>query len=227
MRVIAVVPVKVNSERVESKNFKPFADGRSLLELKLEHLIEAKCFDAIYVSSDSEQAEAIAKHYGVGFLPRDVNYCNNITPWSEVIHHVVTSIPEPEETHIAWCHTTSPLFSDYADAIAQYKRLDRSEHNGLMTVSRLVEFIVSERARPVNYDWGVWHPYSQDLQKLFAITGALFVAQKAEMLKNRYVISTRPYMYEVDAYSAIDIDTMYDFRLAQVMYANRSGLKES
>ena len=228
MKVVAVIPVKEKSERVESKNFTEFVDGISLFELKLQHLVNSKAFDEIYVSTNSPRAKEIsAKYNNIKIIDRDDYFCNNITSWSDVIHEVALSIPEEDDTTIAWCHTTSPLFSRYAECVDRYKSvIHNNEYNGLMTVSNLMEFIVSDKARPVNYHWGVWHEYSQNLDKLYAITGALFIANKSEMVKNRYVASTKPYLFEVNDFEAIDIDTMYDFKMAQLMYKNKEELLE-
>jgi N-acylneuraminate cytidylyltransferase len=225
-RIVAVIPVKDKSERVENKNFVEFTDGFSLFELKLQHLINANVFDEIYVSTNSPKAKNImSKYENIKIIQRDEHFCNNVTSWSDVIHEVISSIPENENTTIAWCHTTSPLFKNYKEAIEKYKNIIKEdEYNGLTTVSKLSEFIVSEKARPVNYNWGVWHEYSQNLDKLYSITGALFIATKSEMLKNRYVCSTKPYLFEVSDYEAIDIDTMYDFKLAQMMYTYKDQL---
>jgi len=226
MRIIAVIPVKEKSERVESKNFIQFVDDISLFELKLQHLVNSNVFDDIYVSTNSPRAKDIsAKYANIKIIDREDHFCNNVTSWSDVIHEVSSSIPEDDDTTIAWCHTTSPLFKNYANAVAKYKEVIKDDKfNGLITVSKITEFLVSEKARPMNYDWGVWHEYSQNLDKIFAITGALFIAKKAEMIKNRYVCSTKPYLFEVNDYEAIDIDTMYDFKMAQLMYKNQDEL---
>lgn len=227
MRVVAVIPVKDKSERVESKNFKNFAGDLSLFELKLQHLIQSECFDQIYISTNSVKAKKIASSYkNIIVIGRDDHFCNNITSWSEVINEVVSSIPETEDTSIAWCHTTSPLFNNFKEAVEKYKCVSlEGTHNGLTTVSNLNEFIVSEKARPVNYNWGVWHEYSQNLDKLFSITGALFICKKSEMLRNRYVCSSNPYLFTVSAYEAIDIDDNYDFKLAQLMFDHKHQLE--
>ena len=38
------------------------------------------------------------------------------------------------------------------------------------------------------------------------------------MKKNRYVINSNPFLFEIDAKYAIDIDNEWEFRLAQAMY---------
>ena len=44
------------------------------------------------------------------------------------------------------------------------------------------------------------------------------------MLKNRYVISKNPYLFEVNDFEAIDIDSEYDFELAKILMENKKKL---
>jgi len=222
MKTVAVIPVKSISERVESKNFKHFFNNLSLFNLLINQLKESCSFDEIYVSSDEVNIANSAKDMGFKFIERDKSFCNNITPWSDVIHNVIKSIPEDDDTIIAWCHTTSPLFNRYHEAIKNFKKEFRKNGiDGLVAVKPLKEFIISEKKQPVNYSWGPWHKYSQDLEKYYSITGALFVAEKKQMLRNRYVVSSNPYLFEVSDYEAIDIDNEYDFKLAQLLISNK------
>ena len=69
-KVVALVPVREGSQRVKGKNFIPFGDGKSLLEIKIHALKDADCFDHIYVSSDSDRAREVALENGVEFLLR-------------------------------------------------------------------------------------------------------------------------------------------------------------
>lgn len=224
MRKVAVIPVKNTSDRVANKNFKEFSNGISLLELKIMQLIESECFDRIYISTNSASAHQIAKKYDeVQIIEREDKYCNNVINWSEVITEVANSIPEDEGTAIAWCHATSPLFSNFKECLKLFEEnLKNGSYNGLVTVTSLNEFIVNQAVRPVNYSWGVWHQYSQNLEKLYSITGSLFIAEKSEMIKNKYVISTSPLLFEVSPYEAIDIDTEYDFELAKLLFMNKN-----
>jgi CMP-N-acetylneuraminic acid synthetase len=224
MRKIAVVPVKEKSERVQNKNFKVFANGLSLLEFKLKQIIESKCFDAIYVSSNSKKANEIAENLNVTHIFRPDEFCNNLINWSDVIHYVIESLPEEPDAQIAWCHTTSPLFDRYNQAVKQFDELlvTKSHFNGLVAVTDFKEFLVTEKSRPYNYNWGIWHDYSQNIDRLYKVTGALFIAQKAEMIKNRYVISKNPLLFQTNSFEAIDIDTNFDFNLAQLLFNNKT-----
>jgi len=224
MKIVAVIPVKAVSERVESKNFRDFIDGRSLFDILLSKLVESKVIDKIYVSSDAKNIKDFVERKGCSFIERDKKFCNNQVPWSDVIAHVAESIPEKDDTVLCWCHTTSPLFDEYEQAIKDYKKSLKDGFDGLVSVCQVNDFIVSEKGQPLNYSWGPWHKYSQFLDKYYSITGALFITTKGEMVKNRYVISKNPFFYKVSDFKSIDVDTEFDFKLAQLLFMNRNNL---
>ena len=225
MRVVAVIPVKSISERVKSKNFREFFASESLLDLLINKLRNSNEIDDIYISSNALDAKDRVEELGCKFIQREDEFCNNNIPWSDVIAHIAGSIPEDDNTAIAWCHTTSPLFDEYDEAIQSYTASTKDgKFDGLVTVSELAEFIVSENRQPINYSWGPWHRYSQHLDTMYAITGALFIAPKIEMVRNRYVISKNPDFYVVPPIQAIDVDTEYDFKLAQLLMQNKELL---
>jgi len=224
MKIVAVIPVKAVSERVESKNFRDFIDGRSLFDILLSKLVESKVIDKIYVSSDAKNIKDFVERKGCSFIERDKKFCKNQMPWSDVIAHVAESIPEKDDTVLCWCHTTSPLFDEYEQAIKDYKKSLKDGFDGLVSVCQVNDFIVSEKGQPLNYSWGPWHKYSQFLDKYYSITGALFITTKGEMVKNRYVISKNPFFYKVSDFKSIDVDTEFDFKLAQLLFMNRSNL---
>ena len=64
-KITAVVPIRKGSQRIIDKNFIPFVDGKSLLEVKLEMLKKITLIDEIIVNTDSQRAMDIADKYGV------------------------------------------------------------------------------------------------------------------------------------------------------------------
>lgn len=227
-KIVAVIPVKFKSERVPSKNFREFINGKSLFDLLLEKLLKVENISKIYVSSNSYEIKNKVENAGCTFLPREERFCNNIVSWSDVIYNVVKSIPEKNDVSIAWCHTTSPLFESYQPAIDSYlNALMNKKADGLITVIECIDFLVSEKKQPLNYSWGSWHKYSQYLDKIYSITGALFLAKKEEMLLNRYVISRNPKFFMVPKIESIDVDTPYDFELAKILIQNKNILLDN
>lgn len=223
MKIVAVIPVKEHSERVPNKNIRRFHNAKSLLDILITKLKKCKDISKIYISSNSEKINNISKKNKCFYIKRDLRYCNNITPWSEVIFEVVNNIPENENTVLMWCHTTTPLFDSYKSAISIYKNKN-FKNDGLISVEKYKRFLISEKKKPINYSWGIWHPYSQDLDSVFSVTGALFMMKIKDFKKNRYVISKNPYFLETKNLEGIDIDTKDDFKLAQLLYGNKSKL---
>ena len=224
MKIVAVIPVKEISERVSKKNIRNFYKNNSLLDILIKKLKKCKDISKIYISSNSNIIKKISHKNKCHYVKRNKNYCNNITPWSDVIHEVVCNLPEDDKTILMWCHTTTPMFDSYEKAINIFKKKN-FKHDGLVSVERFKRFIVTENKLPLNYAWGVWHPYSQNLNNLYSITGALFMMSIKQFKVNRYVISKNPYYLETSNFEGFDIDTMQEFKLAQLIYKFKNKLK--
>ena len=217
-KVVAIIPVKKKSERVPEKNFKPFnSSGESLLEITIKKLEEVSEIDHIYISSNKKEIN-IKNKKNISIIKRDEIYCNNVTPWSDVISNVVENIPEKDDTIVMWCHTTTPLFNSYEQALKVFLEFSKKDYNSLVAVEKCKEFIIDEKGMPWNYMYGIWHKYSQELPNLYKIVGSLFINKLSDMKKNRYVINSDPYLFEVDSKFSIDIDTKWQFELAQILY---------
>jgi len=218
---VAIVPVRDGSQRIKNKNFIEFVNGMSLLDLKIIQLKESKTFDQIFISSDSMRAKEVAEKHDVGFIRREKYLCSSEVRWSDVISGVAETIPLNDPI-IAWTHATSPLYSNFEEPLDVFKEnYQAGTSDSLVAVSKFQDFIINEYGRPLNYHWGVWHDYSQDLAKQFRVTGALFIARKKDIIKWRYLIGVRPYLFEVDQRSSVDVDLPEDFRLAQLLYGEK------
>ena len=67
-KIVALVPIKKNSERVAKKNFKKI-QGKPLYKYLLEKL--SKCnFDEVYVDSDSPEIKKYCKRMNFNFIQR-------------------------------------------------------------------------------------------------------------------------------------------------------------
>ena len=220
-KINIVIPVKKTSDRVKNKNFKVFYKKKSLFQLLIQKLQKSKYVKNIFISSNKTSIEKEVNSIGCKFIYREDKYCNNVIPWSEMIYHTVNSLPIDMEDDLAWCHTTTPLFDRYDDAFKTYFNTSKSKNDGLVVVSTFNEFIVNEDKKPINYSWGPWHQYSQNLEKLYTITGTMFASKKCNFIKNRYVISKNPHFYKISRYESLDIDDNYDFELAKLLIKNK------
>lgn len=70
MKITAVIPIRVGSQRVKDKNLRPFANS-NLMELKIRNLLQVPELNSIIVNTNSEEAiQIVNKHYiGGGKIP--------------------------------------------------------------------------------------------------------------------------------------------------------------
>ncbi|MFH1846052.1 MAG: hypothetical protein ABH869_00655 [Candidatus Omnitrophota bacterium] len=212
---VGLIPVREGSQRIKGKNFIEFSEGKSLLELKIEHFKKAGCFDHIYVSSDSDRAKKIAIDNGIEFLLRSPAMCQDNIFWADAVEHIIGTIPGDPD--IVWSLTTSPLFSRLRDAVEQFKDV-RDRHDSLVAVLPKRSFFLNKYGRGINYNPGYWHPYSQQLETYFEVTGGCYIGGKADMIKWKYWFGPKPYLFEVSQVECVDVDTPEDFEFAQKLY---------
>lgn len=212
---VALIPVREGSQRVENKNFAAFVDGKSLLEVKIDDLKKSECFDHIYISSDSEKATVMAQEKDVEFLKRATEMCQSDVIWADVVEHIMDTIPG--NPIVVWALVTSPLFKNYAGALNRFLKI-RENYDSLVAVLPKKSFFLNKFGRGINYNLGYWHPYSQELDTYYEVTGACYIGFKTDMAKWKYWFGVRPYLFEVSNIEAIDVDTLDDFIMAQKIY---------
>jgi N-acylneuraminate cytidylyltransferase len=101
---------------------------------------------------------------------------------------------------------------------------DQGKYDSLITVKPLKEFVIDENGKPMNFSYGRWHEWSQDLPQWFVMDFPIHIMSKGTYLRHSYFVGSKPYLYVVRSPS-IDIDTPEEFQLAQEIYAARHPLK--
>jgi len=221
-KIVALIPVREGSQRVKNKNFRPFSDEKSLIHLKIKQLKEQDCFDAIYVSSDSDLAKDIALSEDVEFLYRDPYMCGHESRLYEYNNYMLNTIPG--NPVVAWTMVTAPLYDNYSFAISEYKK-NKDTYDSLMSVIKYDDFLVDSNAKPINCAFGHWHLLTQELRESYQLTGGIYMASKEDQLKWSYWFGPKPYMHQISKIESIDVDDEEDFRICEILHKQkRSGL---
>ena len=212
---VAIVPVRTGSKRVKNKNFREFYNGESLFDIKIEQLKSTKLFDKIYVSSDSAMVKKLCKKRCTVFK-EEKKYClDHKYPWHEIHNSILNSIPG--DPYVAWCLTTAPLFKRFTKALKVFKK-NYKKYDSLVGVLASKNFVLNNNGKPKNFNPGCWHPYSQELEQNFFITGSIFMAKKSSMLTWRYWFGVKPYLFNLSKVESVDVDTLEDFKFAQKIF---------
>ena len=207
MKIVAFVPIRLNSKRVAGKNLKVLGE-KPLMCYILETLSKVKRIDEIYVFCSSEEIEQYLPEK-VRFLKRSENLDRDETLGHEIYDAFTNEIDA--DLYIL-AHTTSPFIkeSTIENAIRQ---IEENGYDSAFSVEKLQTFAWYNN-KPLNYSLDSI-PRTQDLIPVFLETSAFFMFKKESWKEKKQRIGDNPYMAITDRTESIDIDNPDDFELAE------------
>jgi CMP-N-acetylneuraminic acid synthetase len=210
MKIIGVVPVKLNNERLPGKNTKAFDNGEPLIHYILNTLSKVKRCEAVYVYCSDERIRDYLPE-NVQFLKRDPAFdspdCNPMGI-SEAFCQTVDA-----DIYIH-THATAPFIS----AASIDKGLDAMIDGGKDSAFAVTEnrAFLWVNGKP-NYDL-TRLPRSQDMEPFYIESCGFWLYTKELILKHGRRIGFNPAMIPVSSIEAIDIDEQIDFDIANAVY---------
>jgi len=219
MKIKALVAVRSGSERVLNKNLRPFA-GSNLLELKLKQLKTIKGLAGIVVNSNDDRMLDIADKLGVETVKRDPLYATSSVSMSDVYKNMAENF---NGDVVMYANVTNPLVNteSYISGIKRFMEI-REKFDSLNSAHLVKEFMFLDN-KPINYELER-QPRSQDLPNIYALNFAFSILTKEDMIKYTNVIGRAPYMYELTEAESVDIDTEFDFEIAEFLYKKKYNL---
>lgn len=221
-KIAFFLPTRKGSERVKSKNTRPFAGIEGgLVENKIKQLLATKHIDEILFSSNDEMCIAIAEKYAsdsrLRIIPRPNELCLSTTNLQDLICYVPTIT---NADHILWGHVTTPLVEAkvYDTAIEQYLSKITKGYDLLVSVKELKNFLLNQEGKLVNNTTDIPWPRTQDLEPLYEINHAIFLAKRSVYTEQKNRIGQKPLLYIMDEIHSKDIDWEEDFKIAEIMY---------
>jgi len=210
--ITVLIAVRGGSQRVPRKNIRPFA-GSNMLTLKVQQALRLKGINDVVVTSDDDEMLKIAKDLGATAAPRDPFYASSTVPMGDVYVHLASTLDCKD---ILWTPVTSPLVKDKTiqNCIDIYK--NDTTIDSVVTAHILKEYLwLNDTA--INYD-PKEHPRSQDLPDVYALNFAANILPRDLMIKNKNILGDNFHAYMLDQIEAIDVDTEYEFMLAEYLY---------
>tara|TARA_B100001057_G_C22784136_1_gene924864 strand:- start:57 stop:725 length:669 start_codon:yes stop_codon:yes gene_type:complete len=214
-KIVAIIPIRKNSQRIKNKNFKKFYKNKSLLDIKIEQLKKVKEIDKIVVSSDSKKAERIAKRYGVNFHKREKFFASSKCSGSDFFQHLALSI---KGEYLMYCPCTSPVIKNitYRKFLKKFF-LYKNKFDSFNTVSKLNTFMWKGK-KSLNYN-SFKAPNSQDLpDNYFELTFGINIISRKKMIKFKNIVGKKPNFFILDKLECADIDEKIDFDIAKLLY---------
>ncbi|MCH5248887.1 MAG: acylneuraminate cytidylyltransferase family protein [Lachnospiraceae bacterium] len=214
--ISAIVPVKGSSSRLPNKNILPFGDS-NLLQHKIEQLKQVKGLHEIIVSSDSDEMLTIGEKCGVKAIKRPTQYADESVPFGMFLEYVCDII---DGDHLMWACATSPCVEPYLyeKAIKVYFEKLQEGYDSLITCSPYQTYLMDENG-PLNFKMGLEHKNSEQLPMLYHFTNGIDLAPKDKVKEWHYNYGPKAYRLLVNKREAADIDDVYDYEMAKILYA--------
>ena len=207
-----LIAVRGGSKRVPRKNIRPFG-GTNMLTLKIQQALRLRDVNKVVVTSDDDHMLEIAKDLGACPMRRDPFYASDTIPMGDVYVHLASTLDCKD---ILWTPVTSPLVTDETlqQCIDIYKR--ETDYDCVVTTNIIKEYMWLD-GKAINYD-PKNHPRSQDLPEIYALNFAANILSRETMIKNKNILGDKFYPYMLDEIEAVDVDTEFDFTLAEILY---------
>lgn len=216
MKVIAFLPAKGSSERVENKNVK-LLDGKPLFLHNLEKLCECDFIDEVYLDSESEVIFDLASEVKCKHLKRDPKLASNKTDGHQLFYNEAVQV---EADIYIQMLGTSPFIKKETIKRGIDILKECPEYDSVVLVRKEKEYLWQDN-QP-KYD--KFHiPNSFNLPDTIIETMGLYIVKKDVALKNKMRFGDNCYLLEAEALEAIDVNYPDDFELASYIAA---GLRE-
>ncbi|MFL2903795.1 MAG: cytidylyltransferase domain-containing protein [Limisphaerales bacterium] len=205
------IPAQGGSTRVKNKNTREFYDGSSLLQIKIQQLLEYVEGKRVYVSSESEDAKCQAHELGCRTIKRESALVGNKIKQHDLFSHFFQNT-EPSK-YILWCQVTDPLFSNFSGFLRNPLKKGKSR----ILVSELHKHVIYNNL-PLNFQYGPWHKTTQDIEPIIVPRWSCFLHHYSSLKTLRYHFGEENEFYTTDD-PLIDIDTLNDFKTAQILFS--------
>jgi|TergutMp193P3_1026864.scaffolds.fasta_scaffold117154_2 CMP-N-acetylneuraminic acid synthetase len=207
--VTAIVPIKLNNERLPGKNTK-LLGKKPLISYCLKTLLTIKEIQNIYVYCNSEEIIKFLPD-GITFLKRPKELDSSVTNFTQIFEMFKQEINS--DIYI-YMHATSPFLTPETirrglDAVL------KGEYDSAFCAQTIQDYLWQD-GKPLNFDPANL-PRTQDLPIIFKETNGVYVFRREVFEEQHRRIGKKPYMLIVGCKESIDIDSEEDFHFAEIM----------
>lgn len=209
MKIVAIMPIKLNNERCPGKNTR-ILGRKPLLAHELDNLKETGLCDSINVYCSDDAV--------VPFIPEGVNFVKRpefldlpTSNFNQIFDNFMNTV---DADIYVYAHATAPFIT--ADTMRQcIEAVKSGEYDSAFCASKIQTFLW-KNGEPLNFDASNL-PRTQDLEPIYQETSGVYVFTKDVYLKHGRRIGKKPFIKEVSFKETVDIDNPEDFDLAEAL----------
>lgn len=229
---LAVIPARGGSKRIPRKNIRPF-HGRPIIAWSIEAALRTGLFDRVIVSTDDPEIAEVSRREGaeIPFL-RPANLADDRTGTNAVVAHALTHFAESDQPveQVCCIYATAPFVT--ADLLREgYDRLLARGHGYAFSVTSFAFPI--QRALRIAADGSIamFQPEhlttrSQDLEEAWHDAGQFYWGYPDAFMSDLPLFSEHAVPIALPRHRVQDIDTLEDWRRAELMFATLKSEEE-
>jgi CMP-N-acetylneuraminic acid synthetase len=224
-RIVALLPMKANSERVKGKNFREF-NGKPLFRWILDTLLAVQEIDEIVINTDAR--EVLASHGlkdtdRIRIRDRRPEICGDMVSMNLVLADDLENVPA--DVYLM-THTTNPLLSAQTirDSLHRFQQgLEQGSHDSLFTVNKFQTRFYRADSSAINHDPDVLLR-TQDLEPWFEENSNLYLFTSSSFAATGARIGKKPLLQEMPRSESMDIDDVEGWQIAEAVCQYRMAL---
>lgn len=216
MKIVAFLPAKGTSSRIENKNVK-LLDGKPLFLHTLEKLASCDFINEVYLDSESELIFELAENVDCFKLKRDPVLASNATDGHALFYNEAKQIEADIYIQILG---TSPFIKVETIRKGVNILLADDKYDSVVLVKKEKQYLW-QGVQPLYDKHKI--PNSVDLPDTIIETMGLYIVRKSIALEQKKRFGDSVYFLEADALEAVDVNYPDEFELANFIAA---GLRE-
>ena len=214
-RIVALVPMRHHSERVPGKNYRSLA-GKPLYQHILDTLLCCPEISQVVIDTDSPVIlEGLRAQYPqVVAIERPEHLRADTMAMNEVLLYTTSQVPADLYLQT---HSTNPLLR--AETISHAVRTlvtNIPMYDSLFSVTRKQIRLWDQLGRAVNHNPAILLR-TQDLPPIYEENSCMYLFSRQTLEQRRNRIGERPYLFEIPAAEAWDIDEELDFAITELI----------
>ena len=211
MKVVSFIPIKLNNQRLPGKNIMDL-EGRPVCDYLFKTVSQIDEIDEKYVYCSDEAIKPYMPE-NLTFLKRDKALDDYLVKGLDIIEAFVNDV---DVDVYVLTHVTQP-FTKAQSIRNALEKVTSGEYDSAFSAVALQDYMWYQ-GKPFNYDL-TDIVRTQELEPVYMETGAFFIFRKEVFTKMHRRIGEKPYIYEIDQFEAVDIDTREDFEFAKAVAA--------
>lgn len=228
---ICTILARGGSQGVVGKNIR-LLNGKPLITWSIEQAIRSKLFDYVVVSSDAQAILEVSKNAGVDLtITRPKELAEDHSPKIPALYHCVTEVETVTGLkfgQIVDLQPTSPL-RIVEDIVAASKLQSETGSSSVITgtpskCSPYFSLVEENADGTVSISKKLSTPVvrRQDSPKCFDMNGSIYVFCRDKFMRDQKLFFPDTKLYEMPEDRSVDIDTEFDFLLADYLLRHRN-----